>query len=204
METLLHGGENMQSSAVFLDRDGVINDVLSDRVTFVNQPKDFFLLPGVGEAIKQFNMLDYAVFVVTNQGGIGLGYMTEEDLTNVHQRMTEELAIHGAVIDAVAYCPHKPHAGCACRKPHPTMIERLAKKYQIDLPTSYMIGDRHVDMETGKKAGVTSILVGGREEDMRDADMVFPDLSYVATYLTGFQVRYQGKKASSARNELKK
>ncbi|GIP63837.1 D,D-heptose 1,7-bisphosphate phosphatase [Virgibacillus pantothenticus] len=177
----------MQSSGVFLDRDGVINEVLSERVKFVNQPEDFYLLPGVGEAIKQFNKLGYFVFVVTNQGGVGLGYMTEGELAKVHQKMAEELALYGAVVDAVAYCPHKPHAGCACRKPNAAMITRLAKKYNIDLTTSYMVGDRHEDMEAGKNAGTATILVGEREKNLRYADMVFPDLSYVATYLTGVQ-----------------
>ena len=66
--------------AVFLDRDGVINEVLSKRVKFVNRPEDFYLLDGVGEAIKKINDLNYKVFVVTNQGGVGLGYMAEKSL----------------------------------------------------------------------------------------------------------------------------
>src|SRR5690625_7992778 len=76
--------------AVFLDRDGVINEVLSARVKFINTPEQFYLLRGVGEAIKQLNDLGWKVFVVTNQGGIDLGYMTRTELEAIHQKMSQD------------------------------------------------------------------------------------------------------------------
>ncbi|MBR7798244.1 HAD-IIIA family hydrolase [Agaribacter marinus] len=173
----------MKQPAMFLDRDGVINEVLTERVKFVNQPEDFYLLDGVGEAINLFNHLGYKVFVVTNQGGIGLGYMNEAALHQVHQRMKEEIAEFHGVIDDIAYCPHKPHANCACRKPQPQMIYDLARKHAIDLRHSYMVGDREMDIEAGKKAGVNTILVGDRRHAQQPtADLEFKDLWHVAHY----------------------
>lgn len=168
---------------IFLDRDGVINEVLSQRVKFVNRPEDFYLLEGAAEAIKLFNDQGYKVFVVTNQGGIGLGFMKEAALKEVHIKMEANLAESGAEIDDIAYCPHKPKAGCACRKPQPQMILNLAEKHAVDISKSYMIGDRKPDIEAGKSAGLKTIIVGNRKEEQADADMYFPDLLSAANWL---------------------
>lgn len=168
--------------AIFLDRDGVINEVLSDRVKFVNTPADFHLLDGVGEAIRRLNEAAYQIFVVTNQGGIGLGYMKAEDLISIHEKMYADLAIYGAKIDDLMYCPHKPKAGCSCRKPHPQMLVQLAKKHKINVANSYMIGDRAPDMKAGQYAGTKTVLVGNRKEDV-EADMSFPDLRAFSNWL---------------------
>ncbi|MFC4558292.1 D-glycero-alpha-D-manno-heptose-1,7-bisphosphate 7-phosphatase [Virgibacillus kekensis] len=169
---------------MFLDRDGVINEVLSKRVKFVNKPNDFYLLEGVGEAVKQFNDLGFRVFVVTNQGGIGLGYMKETALAEVHKKMRSELETFEARIDDIAYCPHKPHANCACRKPKPQLIFDLAEKHNVDLAESFMVGDRQPDIEAGKEAGTKTVLVGSREGDQVNADYSFKDLREFAEWLT--------------------
>ncbi|ALX49609.1 D-glycero-alpha-D-manno-heptose-1,7-bisphosphate 7-phosphatase [Lentibacillus amyloliquefaciens] len=171
------------SKGMFLDRDGVINEVLTNRVKFVNQPRDFHLLEGAGEAIRVFNDLGYYVFVVTNQGGIGLGYMQEAALTEIHHKMKSDLETFGASIDDIAYCPHKPHAGCPCRKPKPQMILDLAEKHQIDLYQSYMTGDRKPDIEAGKQAGVKTVLLGGRDDETTTPDAYFSDLLAFADWL---------------------
>ncbi|WP_164667301.1 D-glycero-alpha-D-manno-heptose-1,7-bisphosphate 7-phosphatase [Virgibacillus doumboii] len=168
---------------MFLDRDGVINEVLSHRVKFVNKPGDFHLLDGAGEAIKRFNDNGFKVFVVTNQGGIGLGFMKETALEKVHKKMQADLAAYEAKIDDIAYCPHKPHAGCACRKPKPQMLFDLAEKHDIDLAESYMVGDREPDIQAGKEAGTQTILIGDLSNEQADADMYFPDLISVANWL---------------------
>lgn len=168
--------------AVFLDRDGVINEVLSKRVKFVNRPEDFYLLDGVGEAIKKINDLNYKVFVVTNQGGVGLGYMAEKSLQRIHEKMKSDLAKYGAKIHDIAYCPHKPKEGCRCRKPEPEMLLQLAKKYNVDLTKSYMVGDRKQDIEAGFKAGTFTVLVGSRDEQV-NADFTFDDLLGFALWL---------------------
>ena len=167
-------------TAVFLDRDGVINEVLTKRVKFVNHPKQLYFLPGVAEAIKKLNAHFDHVFVVTNQGGIGLGYMREEQLQNIHQYMISELKKEGAVIDEAVYCPHKPKAGCACRKPNSKLIEELAEKYQINLAKSYMVGDTDTDIMAGKRAGTKGVFLG-KSDPLADA--VFPDLRAAAEWI---------------------
>src|SRR5690625_124970 len=137
--------DDLMKKAIFLDRDGVINEVLSHRVKFVHKPKDFYLLDGVGDAIKMFNLFHYKVFVVTNQGGVGLGYMKKSELAAVHKKMCFDLAKYGAIIDEISVCIHKPNEGCHCRKPKPEMLFRLASKHHVDLQESYMVGDRTID-----------------------------------------------------------
>lgn len=169
--------------AIFLDRDGVINEVKTDRVKFVNQPDDLYLLEGVAEAIKRFNDAGWKVFVVTNQGGIGLGYMKEKALKAIHSKMKSDLAAFGATIDDIRYCPHKPHANCPCRKPKPQMIVDLAEKYEIDIVESYMVGDRKPDIEAGENAGTKTVLVGDRLKNDIGADLYFKDLLEFAKWV---------------------
>ncbi|PID00874.1 MULTISPECIES: HAD-IIIA family hydrolase [unclassified Sporosarcina] len=166
--------------AVFLDRDGVINEVLTDRVKFVNEPNQLYFLPGVAEAIKELNQSFDYIFVVTNQGGVGLGYMKESKLKSIHDHMIAELAKEGAIIDEVAYCPHKPKSGCDCRKPHSKLIEKLAKKHNVNLSTSYMIGDTDTDIIAGKRAGTKTVFLGTKDPL---ADAVFPDLLHAVPWI---------------------
>ncbi|MFC7684877.1 D-glycero-alpha-D-manno-heptose-1,7-bisphosphate 7-phosphatase [Ureibacillus sp. GCM10028918] len=166
--------------AVFLDRDGVINEVLTNRVKFVNQPKDFYFLPGVPEAINKLNNYFDHIFVVTNQGGVGLGFMKEAQLIKIHEHMIKELKKSGAEVHDVAFCPHKPKAGCECRKPGSKMIVDLGKKYEIDLPRSYMVGDTDTDIQAGKKAGTKTVFLG-KSDPLADA--IFPDLFTAADWI---------------------
>ncbi|WP_438318764.1 D-glycero-alpha-D-manno-heptose-1,7-bisphosphate 7-phosphatase [Sporosarcina sp. FA9] len=159
--------------AVFLDRDGVINEVLTDRVKFVNRPEQLFFLPKVAEAIRQLNEVFDYVFVVTNQGGVGLGFMKELQLQKIHDHMVAELQKEDAIIKEVAYCPHKPKSGCACRKPNSKMIEDLAEKYDVELAISYMVGDTDTDILAGKKAGTKAVFIGKNDSN---ADATLPDL----------------------------
>lgn len=166
--------------AVFLDRDGVINEVLTDRVKFVNKPHELYFLPGVPEAIKKLNAAFDYIFVVTNQGGVGLGFMKETQLKDIHTHMVAELKKEGAMIHDVAYCPHKPKAGCACRKPNSKLIEDLGEKYDIEMSHSYMVGDTDTDIIAGKKAGTKTVFLGKNDPL---ADAVFPDLRNAADWI---------------------
>ncbi|RHW38735.1 HAD family hydrolase [Lysinibacillus yapensis] len=166
--------------AVFLDRDGVINEVLTKRVKFVNKPSDLYFLPGVPEAIKKLNDHFEYVFVVTNQGGVGLGYMKERQLVKIHDYMISQLEKFGAIVHDVAYCAHKPKAGCECRKPGSKMILDLAKKYNIELQQSYMVGDTDTDIMAGKKAGTKTVFLGHSDPL---ADRVFPDLRSASDWI---------------------
>lgn len=166
--------------AVFLDRDGVINEVLTDRVKFVNKPNELYLLPHVPEAIKKLNKYFDYIFVVTNQGGVGLGYMKETKLQKIHEHMVKELKKEGATIHEVVYCPHKPKSGCACRKPNSKLIVDLGEKYNIDLAKSYMVGDTDTDIIAGKRAGTKGVFLGAKDPL---ADAVFPDLISAAEWI---------------------
>jgi D-glycero-D-manno-heptose 1,7-bisphosphate phosphatase len=175
-------GRTLMNKAIFLDRDGVINEVLSKRVKFVNKPSDIHYLEKVPEAIKMLYDEGYKIFVVTNQGGVGLGYLSEAKLDRIHDKMKEDLARQGALIEEFSSCIHKPYEGCACRKPEAGMILTLAKKYDINLSISIMIGDREADIEAGNKAGCATILIGDEHREIQ-ADHHFPSLFEAAKFL---------------------
>ncbi|WP_210364746.1 HAD family hydrolase [Bacillus sp. REN3] len=149
--------------AIFLDRDGVLNEVLTERVKFVNRPGQLFLLDGAAEAVAELSKAGYEIFVVTNQGGVGLGFMKETQLQEIHGRMIEMIKEHGGEIKEVAYCPHKPKEGCECRKPNAGMLISLANRHNIHLPGSVMVGDHERDIEAGKKAGCKTVFIGTEE-----------------------------------------
>ena len=159
----------------------MINEVLTDRVKFVNRPDQLYFLPGVAEAIRRLNKLFDYVFVVTNQGGVGLGFMKESQLQAIHAHMMDELRKEGAIIKDVAYCPHKPKAGCGCRKPNSKLIEDLAKKYDVELSSSYMVGVQTRISLAGKKAGTKTVFIG-KSDPLADA--TFPDLLSAAKWIT--------------------
>lgn len=143
------------NKAVFLDRDGVINDNYKP----VNKPKDLKLYPWSAKSILHLNNAGYYVFVVTNQGGIEMGYFKEDDLNEIHMKLQKEIEKEGANIDEIEFCPHFK-TKCDCRKPSPGMLKKLAEKYNIDLKLSFMIGDRDVDIEAGIKARCRTIKIG--------------------------------------------
>ncbi|MGD6967445.1 D-glycero-alpha-D-manno-heptose-1,7-bisphosphate 7-phosphatase [Rossellomorea vietnamensis] len=170
--------------AVFLDRDGVINEVLSKRVRFVNKLSDIYYLEKVPEAVQLLNEADYKIFVVTNQGGVGLGYLTSSNLDKIHKKMKQDIEQQGGFIEEFSSCIHKPHEGCSCRKPEAGMLLGLAEKHEIDLSLSYMVGDREPDIEAGKKAGCTTILIANGDPE-KIADHHFPSLYSAAKWIAG-------------------
>jgi D-glycero-D-manno-heptose 1,7-bisphosphate phosphatase len=152
----------MGNRAVFLDRDGTINE----EVGYVNHIERFYLLPRVGQAIRLLNLHGWKAVVVTNQSGVARGYFPESLIRQVHQKMQELLGNEGAHLDRVYYCPHHPDIGippyrqkCRCRKPATGMIEEAIKELALDLSQSYMVGDRGVDIEFAHQMGAKSILV---------------------------------------------
>jgi D-glycero-D-manno-heptose 1,7-bisphosphate phosphatase len=164
--------------AVFLDRDGVINENLPD--AYVDDWARFRFLPGVVEAIAKLNRAGYLVVVVTNQAGIGRGLMTEAALQEIHARMLAAIETDGGRVDLVLYCPHAPEAGCDCRKPRPGMLHRAAARLAIDLERSYFVGDHVTDVQAGRAAGCHPILVlTGRGAGARHGPAGAPDLDGV-------------------------
>ncbi len=145
--------------ALFLDRDGVLNEDLG----YVHTPDEFRWLPGAREAVKLANDAGWLVIVVTNQAGIGRGLYTEEEFAAFTRWIDAELADVGAHIDATYYCPHHPVRGrgpylvaCDCRKPAPGMLERAVREWGVDISRSVMVGDSDKDLEAAASAGISA------------------------------------------------
>jgi len=144
------------NSAVFLDRDGVINRKAVEG-EYITNSDEMELLPGVAEGIASLNRAEFCVIVITNQRCVAKGLISEADLQELHRRMCLVLARDGAVIDAIYYCPHDLEPQCQCRKPAPGMLLEAAKSRSIDLGSSWLIGDSDSDIEAGKRAGCKTI-----------------------------------------------
>ena len=145
------------NKAVFLDRDGVINQKAPEH-DYIKNWDEFHFLPSVKEAIRRIRENGYLVIVVTNQRGIARGLMTEKDLKEIHRKMCEELQKCGAYIDDIFYCPHDIKDNCTCRKPQPGMLIQAQNKWDIDFAQSYIIGDSDSDIEAGRRVGCQGIL----------------------------------------------
>jgi D-glycero-D-manno-heptose 1,7-bisphosphate phosphatase len=141
--------------AVFLDRDGTISEELG----YVNHIDRFQIFPYAAEAIRQLNLAEIPVIVVTNQSGIARNIFPESLMHEIHKKMVSELAAGGAWIDAIYFCPHKSEDSCECRKPNPGLLERAAREHALDLGASWVVGDRYADLEMAHAAGSRGILV---------------------------------------------
>jgi len=145
-----------------MDRDGTV----CEEVGYVNHPERLRLLPRSAEAIRRANEASFQTVVVTNQAGVARGYFAESLVEETHDRLREMLAAEGARLDGIYYCPHHPEVGapayrkvCECRKPRPGMLLRAQAEMGIDLAASYMVGDSVRDVEAGRRAGATTVLV---------------------------------------------
>ncbi len=143
---------------IFLDRDGTLN-VRPPKAHYVEKPEDFIWLEGAKEAVKKLKDAGYFIILVSNQAGIALGKMTDEDVARVNEKMQDDLLEIGAGIDAIYYCPHGWDSTCSCRKPKPGMLYQAQKDYSINLPECYLIGDDERDIQTAENADVKGILV---------------------------------------------
>lgn len=141
--------------AVFLDRDGTIAHYRE----YCRQPRDFRLLPGVGEAICRLNEAGLLVIVVTNQSAIGRGWLTRQTLEEIHHKMRRQLRRSGARLDAIYVCPHHPDNGCSCRKPNAAMFQHAAATFRLSLRRCYAVGDRLLDVLAGRTVGARTVLV---------------------------------------------
>jgi D-glycero-D-manno-heptose 1,7-bisphosphate phosphatase len=167
--------------AIFLDRDGVLNRKLPEN-NYVRCPSEFDLLPEVLPALRIFRQLGFALVVITNQRGIGRGLMTDDDLHKVHNFMNSLFRDAGLSIDGIYYCPHDKADYCDCRKPAPGMILAATKDLNIDLSSSFMVGDSASDIKAAQNAGVRSVLISQNQESA-DADLVFRSLLGFAEFL---------------------
>jgi D,D-heptose 1,7-bisphosphate phosphatase len=142
---------NKKQKAIFLDRDGVINEEKS----YIREPQDFIVFDFTPNAIKLINDADYKAIVITNQSAIARQMCTLEELSIIHQKLENSLAKHKAKVDAIYFCPHHPQydIDCNCRKPKPGMLLQAAKDFNLDLRQSIIIGDTERDIIAGKSAG---------------------------------------------------
>jgi D,D-heptose 1,7-bisphosphate phosphatase len=179
-------------SAVFLDRDGVINEIayfpeLGILDSPLN-PKQFKLLPGVTEAIKIFNRLGLKVIIISNQPCIAKGKTTETIFEKIRLKMKKELRKKGAVIDGEYYCFHHPEAkderyraNCDCRKPKPGLLLKAAKDFELDLSKCFIVGDSLADIKAGRSVGCKALLIGHLKCDlcklMEDAEVKPDDIA---------------------------
>lgn len=163
----------MGNRAVFLDRDGLI----CEDIHYMSSPDQFKLLPGVAEGIRLLNEEGLKVIVVTNQSGIARGYFTAKDLEKIHKKMIEELRKKGAKINDIYCCPHHPNDGCECRKPKPGLLLKAAEEHDLDLKICFMVGDRQLDADAGRRAGCKTVSVLSPEsEDKLESDHIVEDL----------------------------
>jgi len=163
--------------AVFLDRDGVINELLfHQEMGIIETPftvDQFQLRPGVGSAIRQINRLGLKAVVVSNQPGVAMQHFSQKMLNKITQKMIHELAREGAYLDGIYYCIHHPEKGkgrlkirCQCRKPKPGLLFQAARDLNLDLKKSYMIGDSILDVEAGLRAGCKTLLLAHLKCDL--------------------------------------
>lgn len=157
--------------AIFLDRDGVINELIYyPEHGIIDSPftaKQFRLLPEVTKAITKLHKLGFKVILVSNQPGIAKDYLSQQTFAEIEKKMKDELAKEEAFLDGEYYCFHHPEAkverlkvNCDCRKPKPGLLLRAAEDMDIDLSQSWMIGDGLTDIKAGKSAGCKTILLG--------------------------------------------
>lgn len=187
-------------SALFLDRDGVIN-IHRD---YIYTPKMLELYDFVPESISKINHSEYLSIVVTNQPVVARNLTTDEGLHEIHHKMETLLGKERAKLDAIYYCPHHPDKGfegenaalkieCDCRKPKPGMLLEAAKKFNIDLPSSFMIGDSERDIIAGFEAGVSTIgvMTGcGNKEGLVRPDYLFKNLLEAVNFVIENPLQY--------------
>jgi D-glycero-D-manno-heptose 1,7-bisphosphate phosphatase len=161
----------------------------------LNHADRFRMFPFTGPAIRRLNEAGLAVIVLTNQSGVARGYFPESLVQEVNEKMQRELQAAGARLDGVYYCPHGSANGCDCRKPKTGMIERAVSEHHLDVPRSFVVGDRYSDMELAFRAGCKAILLrsgyGLGEETWhakdwpRRPDIVVGDLVQAVDWILG-------------------
>jgi len=171
--------------AVFLDRDGVINRYPGD-ADYVKSLAEFHFLPGAKSALKRLIEAGFKLFIISNQAGVSKGVYPKEQLDLITANMLAELKIGGVEITGVHYCIHRPEDNCPCRKPKAGLIDNATRDAaalgeKIDLAQSFFIGDTTKDVEAGRAAGVTTIMVFSGKEKPRNKNNwpVQPDFTAI-------------------------
>lgn len=178
-------------SAVFLDRDGTLNVYKG----YISHPDELELIDGAAEAVRRINASGYLAVLVTNQPVVARGACSMQTLDEIHCRLEALLGAQGAFLDGIYFCPHHPDKGfagenpqyktdCDCRKPKPGMILRAARELNIDVSSSFMVGDTVTDVQTARNAGCMPVLLSAQPDDPAGVGaQVFADLRQFAETL---------------------
>lgn len=181
-------------SAVFLDRDGVINE---NRREYVKSWDEFCFLPGALASLRRLSSAPYAIVVVSNQSAINRGLVSWAEVNAINDLMLREVRQAGGRIDGVYVCPHRPDERCGCRKPEPGLLFQAADELDIHLGSSYLVGDALADMQAGLRARCTPLLVrtGRGEEELARAQeagvvdfVYFPALPQVVDFVLSMPI----------------
>ena len=166
-----------RAPAVFIDRDGTI----MEDADYCSHPKEVKIFPGVPQALRRLKSNGFKLLIITNQSGIGRGFFTIEQYRAVEAEVLRQLG--NGLVDATYFCPDVPGQHSSCRKPAPGMILQATQEHRIDLSRSFFIGDKEIDAECGRNAGVRTIRVQtGLQRDMTAsvADWVASDFADAA------------------------
>ncbi len=147
---------NKLKKAVFLDRDGVIN---KERTDYVKTISELEILPGITESVKSLKDAGFLVIVITNQSAVNRGLTNHDNIRDIHFAIQEYFKKNGTSIDAFFYCPHRPDENCDCRKPKAGLLLKATDEFNIDLKSSWLIGDKDSDLQAAKIAGCKSIKI---------------------------------------------
>jgi D-glycero-D-manno-heptose 1,7-bisphosphate phosphatase len=164
-------------AAVFIDRDGTI----IEDADYCSHPRQVKVFPGVPEALRRLKSKEFKLIVITNQSGIGRGFFTVDEYRSVESEVSRQLG--EGLIDATYFCPDVPGQHSSHRKPSPGMILEAKQEHQIDLRRSFFIGDKEIDVECGRNAGLRTIRVQtGFDRDISSsaADWTAKDLPAAA------------------------
>ncbi len=180
--------------AVFIDRDGTINEERQ----YVSKIEDFELIPGSLEALKLLTEHQIRVYIVTNQAGIAKGFFTIEQFHHLTEHMINRFKNEGIKIEKVLYCPHHPDGivpeyviECSCRKPNAKLLEDVIKENNYQTDEIALIGDKNTDIEAGRRLGIKTFLVetgyGGEEKDRTNATFVKKNLKDAVVHILNLE-----------------
>lgn len=164
----------------FFDRDGIVNEPPGPG--YVTSWDEFRLLPEFPVLLRKVTDAGFSAVIITNQRGVARGLMSEDTLKEIHDRLLEELqrSFSLSILD-IFYCPHERDT-CSCRKPQPGMILAAAGKHNIDIASSWMVGDQASDIETGKRAGCRTIYVSASPA-RNDADITVTSMKELVSII---------------------